>query len=565
MNVLGLDVTGLDVGSWLQGTRVLFPLLSAAWLLLVLRSRRASHLLLGVLLANAWVWAAVNVPQQRPYGLGSSNDRLNNIGFCQVVANEGRPLQTFQVGQLHFEPFWGALVAFLVGPHPERLLTVYPYFALCMALAFALALWFGLKRPDEGEDGPWERALVAGFATLLSTAPLEFLGTYRGPWAMMFLLKPNHSLGLVLLPLVLLAFARMRGTAQRVLVGLLLQLVGWAFVIHMVFAVAGLLVFALEAWLHRRPERGRELKDVLVAVGVNVLIVSPYLLMLVAGYPFLQRLARNVIQPSSPHVMEGLFYSGWLALLTFWGLRVLRQRGDRLSRLWAAQWLAALAIWVACLGLSAVQQARELDEVYQWLRFTGAVLAGVGAWDLCRRLAEAWRAGAVAPALRAVALSALLIPVALPSFWDPLRMDPFFAAGLEPLPRALLGPAEWLRAHSRPGDVVAGDHDFAPWVAALVGRRVLVSDRLHMAPNYHERLVLERDLLLGSNARSAHEQARRYGVRFLTVTRPVLNQHRAQLEALKARADLRLGYEAPGPVKGFEPLAIFELLPERLP
>lgn len=565
MNVLGLDATGLDTRGFLLGMRALFPLVAVAWLLLVLRSRRASHLLLGVLLANAWLWTAVNLPQQRPYGLGSSNDRLNNIAFCQVVANEGRPLQTFQVGQLHFEPFWGALVAVLVGPHPERLLALYPYFALCLAPVFALALWFGLKRPDEGEDGPWERALVAGFATLLSTAPLEFLGTYRGPWAMMFLLKPNHALGLVLLPLLLAAFARMRGSVQRVLVGLLLQLVGWAFVIHMAFAVAGLAVFALESWLSRRPERGGELKDVLVTVGVNVLIVSPYLLMLVAGYPFMQRLARNVIQPGSPHVMEGLFYAGWLAPLTFWGFRVLLRRGDRLSRLWAAQWLAAVAIWIACLGLSAVNLARELDEVYQWLRFSGAVLAGVGAWDLCRRAAEAWRAGAVAPALRAVALSAALIPLALPSFWDPMRMDPFFPAGLEPLPRTLLAPAEWLRAHSRPGDVVAGDHDFAPWVAALVGRRVLVSDRLHMAPNYHERLVLERDLLLGSNLPGAHAQARRYGIRFLTVTRPLLNQHGTRIEALEARADLRLGYEAPGPVKGFEPLAIFELLPEGLP
>src|SRR6185503_12780821 len=164
-----------------------------------------------------------NAPLQRVYGLGPSGDRLNNFGLCQVVVAERHPLETVQAGELHFEPFWGLLVKLVATGSPERVEALYPFFSLIVVWAFVLSLWTGLRDTGSGDEGAWERAVVAGFATLLCTAPLDYLGTYRATWATMFLLKPNHSLGLVLLPLLLMAFARMRGGWRRVMVGVLLQ------------------------------------------------------------------------------------------------------------------------------------------------------------------------------------------------------------------------------------------------------------------------------------------------------------------------------------------------------
>ncbi len=199
----------------------------------------------------------------------------------------------------------------------------------------------------------------------------------------MFLLKPNHALGLCLAPLVLAAVARARGWRGRVAAGLALHLLGWAFVVHMAFVVAGLLAFVLLSWAWRLPERRRETLDVGAVVGVNLLAVSPYLVMLLRGYPFLKPLPMHTIAPYSAHLLEGLLAGGGLMLAAaVWGGRVLWARGDRLSRLWLAQALTALAVWAGYLVLSLLQMARELDEAYYWLRFHTAILAAIGAWDL---------------------------------------------------------------------------------------------------------------------------------------------------------------------------------------
>ena len=86
MNLFGVDVRALDVEAFLAAARHAFPLLALVWLVLVVRLRRASVLLAGVLLANAYAWLETNWPLQRLYALGPSSDRVNNIALCQVVA-----------------------------------------------------------------------------------------------------------------------------------------------------------------------------------------------------------------------------------------------------------------------------------------------------------------------------------------------------------------------------------------------------------------------------------------------------------------------------------------------
>ena len=535
---------------------------AALWLLATWRLRRPALLLAGVLLANAWVWAMTFLPLARPYGLGAGRDRLNNLAMIAVVAAGGRPLETLQVGQLHFEPLWHGLVAGLSGGHVERVPGLVQLFSLLTPLGFALAVWAGLRRAAPGEEGRWERAVVAGFATLLVTAPLEPLGAHYSAWAGTFLLKPNHALGLVLAPLVLLAVARARGWRDRAAAGLVLHLLGWAFVVHMALVVAGLLAFVLLSWARRLPERRRETLDVGVTVGINLLVVSPYLVMLLRGYPFLVPLPMHTIPPFSAHLLEGLLASGGPMLAAaVWGGRVLWKRGDRLSRLWLGQGLAALLVWVGYLLLSVLQMARERDEAYYWLRFHTAVLAGIGAWDLARRAAAGWRDG-LQPAARAALLCGALLPFSLPAWWRPLTMDHYFQAARQPLPAALVEPARWLASRSRPGDVVAGDRDYATWVAALSGRRVLLAAMFHAPPHYAEREALERGLLRGDDPAGTRALAAAFGVRFLVVTPRLLARHGLTLEQLLQRPDLEPGWLAAGRVRPSEPVAVLRFRPE---
>ena len=345
--------------AFLATARYLYPLLALLWLALLLRVRRAEWLLAGVVAANAYAWWVTNHPLQRIYALGPSFDRVSGLGMCQVVAAGNSPLRTWQVGQLHFEPFWSLLVAALSGWDPERVLVLYPFLSLVTAAAFALSLYYGLGPRGPGEAwSSWERALVAGFATLLSSSPLDFAGVYRVPWALTFLLKPNHALGLVLLPVVLRAVASIKGWAGRIGAGLLLHLLGWVFVIHMMCVAVGLVVFAAVSSWSRREEARRDVLDVAVVLGVNLLAVSPYLLMLAIGYPAFRPAPHMVIAASSAHLLEITARVGWIFWLGAWGAAVAYRRGDRLGRLWATQVLGAALVWVGYLLLSALQMGR---------------------------------------------------------------------------------------------------------------------------------------------------------------------------------------------------------------
>src|SRR5688500_18627628 len=123
----------LDVQTFLQEARIAYVIAALLWLLSLLWIRRPLWLLTGALGANAFLWFETMLPLRRLYALGPSLDRISNLGLCQVVAAAGRPLETSQLGQLHFEPLWGAFVAALSLGDPDRLLVIYPWLSLLTA------------------------------------------------------------------------------------------------------------------------------------------------------------------------------------------------------------------------------------------------------------------------------------------------------------------------------------------------------------------------------------------------------------------------------------------------
>lgn len=545
MNAFGVDVRGLDVAAFLAHARAVYPMVALLWLALVLRWRRAGALLGGVVLANAWVWLETDWPLQRLYALGPSSDRVNNLALCQVVAVGHSPLHTPQVGQMHFEPFWAVVTAVAAAGDPERLLRLYPFFSLVMACGFAVSLFFAL-RPGAGApssvpgDEPawsgWERALVALFATLLFSATLDYAGPYRVPWAMSFLLKPNHALGLVLFPWVLRAFAAIRGWRGRLGAGLLLHVLGWVFVIHMGEVCVGLVSYALVSTLARRAHARRDWLDVVSVIGINLLVVSPYLVMLFHGYAVFQGGPRMEIPPASPHLLEAAGRVAGLSALAAWGI-VVAWRRDRLGRVWAGQALGALAVWIAYYPLSLLQQAKERDDTCYWLRIHLAVCAAIGTWDLARRWAPRLGMGGER-ARRAVLIAALALPFSLPYWWDPSRMDLYFAGSLEPLPAVVTEPAAYLRAHGAREAVLAGDITAARWMAALAGARVLVARDFALPADALAKLQLSDALVRGGPGDPAAEAAR-LGVTHLVVTPESLAEAGVSLGALEARPYLR--------------------------
>jgi hypothetical protein len=451
------------------------------------------------------VWLATNYPLQQIYGL-TGRDRVGNLALCQVVAAGNSPIRTAQLGQLHFEPFWGAVMAVLSGFSPDRLLWLYPFMALVTAAGFAVSLYVCFQ-PWSG----WERALVAGFATLLSSAPFEYTGIYRLPWTMTFLLKPNHSLGLVLFPVVIAMFVRARGFRGRLVAGLMLHLLAHAFVLHMVYVSAGLVLYAAAALITGHSERRRDVWDVVITIGINVLVVSPYLAMLLWSYPFTVPSPLMTIAETSPHLLEVSARAAPLFALGIWGGICAWRRQDRLGRVWATQLLAAYLIWIAYLGLSALQQARERDDLYYWVRFLTAASAAIGVWDLARRMfAGAGRRVSEAALACGIALAAL--PYSLPYWYDPPQMDSYFTGSLAPVEERLRVPTAFLRAHTERDAVVLSDGDFARYAAAFGARRVLLADNFHRPPDYRDRVALQ-DAVLTDSSGAVVDSLARYGAR----------------------------------------------------
>jgi hypothetical protein len=555
--MLGIDVPGLDVANFVISARAVYVVLALIWLTALLRVRHPGWLFGGALLANAYAWAVINYPLQRLYALGPSHDRVWNLGMCQVVAAGNSPLRTPQVGQLTFEPFWGTLVATVSGWNPERVLVLYPFFPLVVTCGFAAALYWGLRAGGDSVS-PWACALAAGFATLLSSSPLDFTGTYRTPWAMGFLLKPNHALALVLFPILLRTFAAIRGWPSRLAAGLLLHLMGWVFVLHMVYTAFGLVVFAAWSVLERRSEARRDVLDAFVVILVNALVVSPYIYMLFAGYPFLQPGPRMAIPPWSPHLLEVTTRATWLLVLGAWGVILMHRGGTRFGRVWSAQVIAAFVLWIAYIPLSILQQARERDEVFNWIRYLLAASAAIGAWDLAGRAGRLFSGLELAPAARAAAIAALAVPWSFPYWWDPAQMDRYFPGSVPALPTELRSAMDFVRTSTEPDAVFAGDREMAGYIAALGARRVLLADGLHSPPRREERERLEDDLFSGVDVARARAAAARFQVRYVLVTPAVLARHPGvTLEQLGMRHDLERVHLSAPPNGDF--IAIFRL------
>jgi hypothetical protein len=555
LNPLGFNLDPTDASRLMAGARLGFVALTLLGVLFLLRGRvrdrGAGLVIIGIGAAgHLLAWLATMLPLLGVYGMNGSMDRENHLGWANVVALGFSPFRTFQVGHIHFEPVWPLLTAIASGFDVEDVGLVFQLAPLVVGLALLVSVrsvWARGAGGSEGKDV--EAAFAALGALLLMATPGDFGGQFRNPWAMTFLLKPNHSLGLILAPWAALAVARARDGKTRLLAGLALQFVGWAFVIHMALFVVGLMIFVAGSWLARGSDRVKDLLDVVTAVGVNLVLVSPYLAMLIVGYPFLHGSDAFRLSPFSERLFEAPLRMGAFFLLSAFGAWHAHRERGRMGRILAAQWLSAHLVWQAFPILGLFGQAREQDEIFYWCRFWTGLFAGVGAYQAANQIFSGLRkrdhgepspCGSMAAALGLV----LLLPSLLAGWWDPAKMDQYFAAASRSLPDWIAEPTAFIRNHTSQDAVFAGDRNYARWIAAYGARRVLLANSLNAPADSSRRSAVEAAILRDDSAVLEREGRDRYGLKFILATSNGLEQAKdIDLDQLASRADLKTVYD----------------------
>lgn len=551
-DLFGLNIDGLDLQRFLALSRLAFVGAALAAAALAARgssARRAGRIVLAVgLLGHAIAWFATMHPLANPYGANGSMDRENHLGWANVVSNGFPILRTFQVDHLHFEPLWPLLSSIVAGFNPDRIPAVFQWEPLAMGFLLLFSVRYAwLKGGTASPTLEVEAAFAALGALLLLAAPGDHAGAFRNPWALTLLLKPNHTLGLVLVPLAALVLSRAQSWTSRLWAGFVLQLVGWAFVIHMVLFVAGLFVFVALSWLEKRADRMKDLMDAGSAVGANLVIVSPYLIMLLVAYPFRQtKDVPGLVFSERP--IEASLRMGVFFLVSVFGVWRTYRGGSRFGRILASQWLAAHLVWQAFPLLSLVRLAREQDEAFYWCRFWTGLFAGLGLFQGLTLAFERLKLLARQSAPRVGALTALglviLLPSLVPAWWDPSTMDAYFMGARRPIPDWIAEPMKFVRENTKKDDVFSSDRNYARWIAAYGQRRVLLADSLNRPGDSARRMAIA-SALLGPTPEDLLEEGRgRYGLRYVLYTSPPSNaEEPVDLDVLKSRSHLEPVYD----------------------
>jgi hypothetical protein len=486
LDLLGVDVRGLDLDAFFRAGRFAYLALYVAWVFLLARARGRAWAWGPVLLA-LFVWAVTTVPLLRPYGLQvPSSDRLRHVWWAATAAAGNPPWESGIVGQRTLEPAWSLFVSLLALRDPARVLSTYAFLPALGLLATGAALvWAFRARPLRG-------ALVAFFVLLAATQPLDFLEPFRIFWARHFLLKPNHAVGLALVPVLAGVLARHLTAARAALAAALLGLLGWVFVVDWALFCASLACFAALARVRRAaPVRREEIVRLGAVVLASALVVAPFVLYLARHFPNAVSLGAGDASGAtlrSPWgderpaahslLLLGTFDLGPHFPLALYGAFVAWRRGRRADLVWLGVLAAAYLAWALTAVLYSMARARAADEVYWYLAFAVAVHAGLGAHALVVRAAWALRGAGRVGLLRqprrlaALGLAAWL-PFTIGWWWDPPRMDGHFTAALQPVPDDMKTLAAWLRSVTRGTDVVMATGDVLAWVPALTGRRVV--------------------------------------------------------------------------------------------
>jgi hypothetical protein len=333
----------------------------------------------------------------------------------------------------------GALALFDV----ERVASATAALTPIALLVFGLGIYRGLARRDGAADeqDAWERVMLVFAALSLSSLSMNPRPPTPAFWAGNFLLKPNHgaALGLVAVAAGLLVAKKPR----PLLLGLVLGLLAWVFLLDWAYALPGLLIAAFLF-----PKAERPLRPLALAALVSALIALPYVLHLLPDYsPAKSHGAAQhmwgdprglplAVPNWSTLDLGPLLVLGVLGALAMWRRRSARDSA-LLGLLFGAAALVLLSIPAALVGI-----APEPDELHYYLRFCISLAAGA-ALAAGARFVEGARA--LQPGQGHVLALALFVPLSFPVYWDPPSMDRYFALSRQQLRPKVVAYARFIR------------------------------------------------------------------------------------------------------------------------
>jgi hypothetical protein len=315
----------------------------------------------------------------------------------------------------------------------------------------------------------------------------------------------------------------------------------------------GLLFYVVLSWRHAKARRAAV--DVATVFGVSLVLLGPYLFVLFTRYSFLFHAPRTDLASLLDQLWKLSFGQGVFFGLALLGGRTLYSRADDLSRLWLSLALGAVSVWVGYGALAVAIGVPETDEIHYFVRVVVGVVAGIGAWHAARRIGDLLTLPAE---FRPAVLLLLSFPLALPSWWDPVRMDRYFVGSIAPLPESLVSTTTFIRERTEPEAAFLAVGEDARYVAALGGRRVLYDGYLAPPPDFEERQRLQHAVLVEGDRTAARALRDQYGVRYVLMSDQLVVQYpNARLRPFAARPGWRQVFAATSTPGG--KLAIFEL------
>lgn len=536
-----------ELPSYFLKAKYLYVALFLAWVLVVYRFRRAAWLVGGTIFFSLFFWAVLEIPLARPYAFSPPLDRMFNVAMGATSATGHSPFESYQVGAVDLEPLWRLTLRLASLGKPENVIAVYPYLPAVVLVMLPLALVWGLGRKEDERDSSseaeraWELALVVLAVMLLSSAPQEQFGVFRPFWSMNFLLKPNHVLGFVLIPLWVRAWTSPKPWVRMWGAALLLGALAWVFLMHWSYVLAGLILYPLVA---HGAKQAREWKRVALVAGLSFVAAVPYLMILFANFHWGHggAVAEKVwlqrgYEEGFLNVLAVSYEHGWLFLGSLAGIAGMAIRRRKEDVLWLSLILGCVVGWVGYLVLFALQKIIEPDEFYFYTRFLLSVAAGSGIFFALRWLGFSLNDRRLdQPA--ALAVSAVLLfalPQSFPYWWNPIGTDRYYEVALEPLPEDKTRLAAWIREHTSPDAVFVAGPETSLWIAALAGRRVLTTGDHRPFFDHEERKELERRMLETHDRRAFEEARNRYHVSHIVLDADLLSAYavrRSQVTAL---------------------------------
>jgi hypothetical protein len=370
---------------------------------------------------------------------------------------------------------------------------------------------------------------------------------------MTFLLKPNHVLGFVLLPLWMRAFTSDRERDGLWVASVLLALLAWVFLLHWSYAMLGLFVYPFVA-----PRLGQSPRWVRSWLGgfLSCLAAVPYVLFLYRNFPAEDTTVGRLVWESTNAFREGYFNvfavsyeHGVLFFLSLVGIGFMVRRRSTQDVAFSSLLLGCVLGWGIFVAAFWMRRTIEPEEFYFYARFLLTVAAGSGLYVLARESHRlgGWVGRKAVPFPAGLCLVLLVtLPMTFPYWWDPGKMDRYYPRSMGPIPDPIEKLTAWARNETSPDDVFLAAPGLANWITALSGRRVLLTGD-HRPPNdYERREELTRRVLTSRRPGPYREALESYLVTHLALDEEYVSSYGAELSTIRSLAWLELAYQDEG-------------------